>query len=90
MKTSNETFPGQHDANHIMYVIIFTVMIPVDFIQLFVWHIASIYMHLVSNTCFEAHLPLHESVDISPNLAPPSLVLYSNCLGYLSSVHTDL
>jgi hypothetical protein len=42
MKTSNET-PGQHDANHIMYVIIFTVMIPVDFIQLFVWHIASIY-----------------------------------------------
>jgi hypothetical protein len=43
MNTSNETFPGQHDAMHIMYVIISPILILVNFIQLFVWYIASIY-----------------------------------------------
>jgi hypothetical protein len=90
MNTSNETFPGQHDAMHIMYVSLFPVMILVDFYSVICLAL-HLVMHYVNcyNTCFEENLPLHEPVDISPDLATPSLVLYSNCLGYLASVHTE-
>jgi hypothetical protein len=88
MNTSNETFPGQHDAMHIMYVIIFHVMILVDFYSVICLTL-HVVMHYDTTRALRKNSPLHEPVGISPDLATPSLVLYSNCLGYLASVHTE-